>query len=139
MRRLDELGDSLGDHPLEHADGRRIATSYPGIVRAHLDRAGVPAEVVKLDGAVEISIELGVADVIADVVETGSTLRQAGLELIGSPILESEAVVIRRRDPEPAAGTDLAALIAGAVAPADPDGPELASGDVVVGNTVGQG
>lgn len=91
---------------LEDLKGRRIATSYPGIVRSHLDRAGVPAEVVKLDGAVEISIQLGVADVIADVVETGSTLRQAGLELIGPPILESEAVVISRRDAEPAPGTE---------------------------------
>lgn len=91
---------------LEDLKGRRIATSYPGIVQAHLDRAGVPAEVVKLDGAVEISIQLGVADVIADVVSTGTTLRQAGLELIGSPILESEAVVIKRRDAEPAVGTD---------------------------------
>ena len=91
---------------LEDLKGRRIATSYPGIVQAHLDRAGVPAEVVKLDGAVEISIQLGVADVIADVVETGSTLRQAGLELIGSPILESEAVVIKRRDAEAAPGTE---------------------------------
>jgi ATP phosphoribosyltransferase len=91
---------------LEDLKGRRIATSYPGIVQSHLDRAGVPAEVVKLDGAVEISIQLGVADVIADVVSTGTTLRQAGLELIGSPILESEAVVIKRRDAEPAAGTD---------------------------------
>jgi ATP phosphoribosyltransferase len=91
---------------LEDLKGRRIATSYPGIVQAHLDRAGVPAEVVKLDGAVEISIQLGVADVIADVVSTGSTLRQAGLELIGSPILESEAVVIKRRDAEPATGTE---------------------------------
>ena len=91
---------------LEDLKGRRIATSYPGIVQAHLDRAGVPAEVVKLDGAVEISIQLGVADVIADVVSTGTTLRQAGLELIGSPILESEAVVVKRRDAEPAQGTD---------------------------------
>jgi ATP phosphoribosyltransferase len=91
---------------LEDLKGRRIATSYPGIVQAHLDRAGVPAEVVKLDGAVEISIQLGVADVIADVVSTGTTLRQAGLELIGSPILESEAVVVKRRDAEPAPGTE---------------------------------
>jgi ATP phosphoribosyltransferase len=77
--------------------GRRIATSYTGVVRAHLEAAGVQAEVVKLDGAVEIAIELGVADVIADVVSTGTTLRQAGLEVIGAPILESEAVLIRRR------------------------------------------
>ena len=91
---------------LEDLKGKRIATSYPGIVQAHLDRAGVPAEVVKLDGAVEIAIQLGVADVIADVVDTGATLRQAGLELIGPPILESEAVVIQRRDAEQAPGVE---------------------------------
>jgi ATP phosphoribosyltransferase len=52
--------------------------------------------VTRLDGAVETSIQLGVADVIADVVETGSTLRQAGLETFGETILESEAVLITR-------------------------------------------
>ena len=51
---------------------------------------------VRLDGAVETSIQLGVADVIADVVETGSTLRAAGLELVGDVIMESEAVLITR-------------------------------------------
>jgi ATP phosphoribosyltransferase len=91
---------------IEDLKGLRIATSYPGIVQAHLDAAGVPAELVKLDGAVEIAIELGVADAIADVVSTGTTLRQAGLELIGSPILESEAVLIRRRDAEPLPAVD---------------------------------
>ena len=76
--------------------GGRIATSYPGIVRVHLERLGIDAEVVRLDGAVETSIRLGVADAIADVVETGTTLRQAGLEVFGDPILHSEAVLIRR-------------------------------------------
>ncbi|MGV1008864.1 MAG: ATP phosphoribosyltransferase [Dermatophilaceae bacterium] len=76
--------------------GRRVATSYPGLVQAHLDRAGVAAEVVRLDGAVETAITLGVADVIADVVETGATLRNQGLEVFGEPILRSEAVLIRR-------------------------------------------
>jgi ATP phosphoribosyltransferase len=77
-------------------DGLRIATSYPGLVRRHLAELGVQAEVIRLDGAVETSVRLGVADVIADVVETGSTLRQAGLELLGGPILQSEAVLVRR-------------------------------------------
>lgn len=86
--------------------GLRIATSYPGIVQAHLAEHGVSADLVELDGAVEISIQLGVADAIADVVETGSTLRQAGLELIGAPILESEAVLIRRREAEPLPGVE---------------------------------
>lgn len=76
--------------------GRRVATSYPGIVRNHLESLGVRADVVRLDGAVETSIRLGVADAIADVVETGTTLRQAGLEVFGEPILSSEAVVITR-------------------------------------------
>ena len=77
-------------------DGLRIATSYPGLVAKHLARLGVAADVLRLDGAVETSVQLGVADVIADVVETGSTLRQAGLEVLGEPILHSEAVLIRR-------------------------------------------
>jgi len=76
--------------------GKRIATSYVGVVRGYLEEEGVDAEVVRLDGAVETSIQLGVADVIADVVETGSTLRQAGLEVVGDVILESEAVLITR-------------------------------------------
>lgn len=85
-------------------EGRRIATSYSGLVGKHLADQGVAAEVIRLDGAVETSIRLGVADVIADVVATGTTLRQAGLEAIGEPILHSEAVLIRRygADAEPA-------------------------------------
>jgi len=76
--------------------GTRIATSYVGVVRAFLEERGIDATVTRLDGAVETSIQLGVADVIADVVETGSTLRQAGLETFGDVILESEAVLITR-------------------------------------------
>ena len=72
------------------------------MVRRHLEERGIDAEVVRLDGAVETSIQLGVADVIADVVETGSTLKAAGLELVGDVILESEAVLITRADtPDP--------------------------------------
>ncbi len=75
---------------------QRVATSYPVLVAAHLAGHGVePASIVRLDGAVETAIRLGVADVIADVVETGSTLRAAGLEVFGDPILRSEAVLIR--------------------------------------------
>ncbi len=82
--------------------GRRVATSYDGLVRSHLAEHGVEAEVVRLDGAVESAVQLGVADVIADVVSTGATLRGAGLAVFGDPILESEAVLIRRDEgPEP--------------------------------------
>jgi ATP phosphoribosyltransferase len=77
--------------------GRRGATSYAGLVEQHLAEHGVEAEVIRLDGAVETAIRLGLADVIADVVETGSTLRQQGLEIVAEPILRSEAVLIRRR------------------------------------------
>jgi ATP phosphoribosyltransferase len=76
--------------------GARIATSYVGVVRSFLEERSIDATVVRLDGAVETSIQLGVADVIADVVETGSTLRQAGLEVFGDTILDSEAVVVTR-------------------------------------------
>lgn len=75
--------------------GHRVATSYPGLVEKHLADMGISAEVVRLDGAVETAISLGVADVIADVVETGATLRSQGLAVFGEPILRSEAVLIK--------------------------------------------
>jgi ATP phosphoribosyltransferase len=78
--------------------GRRVATSYPVLVEAYLAQRGIAARVVRLDGAVESAIQLGVADAIADVVSTGTTLRAAGLATFGEPLLESEAVLIRRRD-----------------------------------------
>jgi ATP phosphoribosyltransferase len=75
--------------------GKRIATAYPGLVAAHLKELKISADVVRLDGAVESSVRLGVADVIADVVSTGNTLRQAGLKIFGEPILNSEAILIK--------------------------------------------
>ena len=77
-------------------DGKRIATSYPELLRKNLEKMGIRAEIVKLDGAVEISVKLGVADAIADVVESGRTLVEAGLAVIGEPMLKSEAVLIAR-------------------------------------------
>ncbi|WP_200300559.1 ATP phosphoribosyltransferase [Streptomyces adelaidensis] len=81
---------------VEDLQGKTVATSYEGIVAKHLADQGIDASVVHLDGAVETAIELGVAEVIADVVETGTSLRNAGLEVFGDPIMKSEAVVIRR-------------------------------------------
>jgi ATP phosphoribosyltransferase len=86
---------------IDDLKGRTVATSYEGIVAAHLADRGVDASVVHLDGAVETAIELGVAEVIADVVETGTSLRNAGLEVFGEPIMKSEAIVIRRSGAEP--------------------------------------
>ena len=83
--------------------GRRIATAYPGVVANYLTQRGLTAEVIRLDGAVETSVPLGVADVIADVVETGATLRNAGLEIFGEPLLHSQACLIQRRGAEPSA------------------------------------
>ncbi len=91
---------------VEELQGARIATSYTGVVSAFLAERGIEATVTRLDGAVESSIALGVADVVADVVETGSTLRQAGLETFGEPILESEAVLVTRAGSQPE-GTEI--------------------------------
>ena len=76
--------------------GKRVATAYPGLVSRHFEKHGVSVQIVRLDGAVESSVKLGVADVIADVVSTGGTLRQAGLSVFGAPILQSEAILIER-------------------------------------------
>ncbi|MBO4274438.1 ATP phosphoribosyltransferase [Microbispora triticiradicis] len=76
--------------------GLRIATSYAGLLGKYLADQGVDARVIKLDGAVETAIRLGVADAVADVVETGTTLRNVGLEVFGDPIAHSEAILIKR-------------------------------------------
>ena len=79
-------------------NGSRIATSYPGVLSAWLKEKGISAEIVKLDGAVENSVHLGVAEFVADVVATGTTLQLAGLKIIGDPIMQSQAVLIGRSD-----------------------------------------
>jgi ATP phosphoribosyltransferase len=89
---------------LADLDGVRVATAYPGLVDAYLDDQGVAVDLVPLDGAVESAVELGVADAVADVVSTGTTLRQAGLEVFGPVMLQSEAVLIA--GPHDADGTE---------------------------------
>lgn len=80
----------------EELDGQRVATSYSAIVEDYFKANAISASVTRLDGAVETAVRLGVADAIADVVSTGNTLRQAGLETFGEPLLTSEAVLVTR-------------------------------------------
>jgi ATP phosphoribosyltransferase len=85
---------------VQDLNGKRIACSYPTLLQRWLDENSISATIVKLDGAVENAVALGVADWVADVVATGTTLRQAGLEVIGEPLLQSEAIVIQRSGSE---------------------------------------
>ena len=100
-------GPSGSSLSLAGISGKRIATAYPGLVENYLSQHKVVASVVRLDGAVESSVRLGVADVIADVVSTGNTLRQAGLEIFGDEILRSEAILIKGAGKTPPAGLDI--------------------------------
>jgi ATP phosphoribosyltransferase len=95
-----ERTDDGRDWKLEDLEGKKIATSYPRLVRAHLARNRVRADIIKLDGAVEISVQLGLADAIADVVSSGRTLRQHGLKPFGAAIAASQATLIER-EPRP--------------------------------------
>ena len=99
--------------------GKRIATSFPNLVRKDLAAQGIDATVIRLDGAVEISIQLGVADVIADVVGSGRTLGLHNLVAFGAPLCESEAVLIERDgangDKSTAARDQLTARVQGVV------------------------
>ena len=88
-------------------EGKRVATAYPGLVEKHLKDLKISASVVRLDGAVESSVRLGVADLIADVVSTGNTLKQAGLAIFGDPILVSEAILIKRTGSALPAGLEI--------------------------------
>lgn len=92
--------DGAPEWTLKDFEGKKIATSYPRLVRAHLARNRVRADIVKLDGAVEISVQLGLAHAIADVVSSGRTLRQHSLVPFGNPIAESQATLIER-EPRP--------------------------------------
>ena len=93
-------GPATKSWKLQDLSGKRVATAYPGLVENYLSQLGISAMVVRLDGAVESSVRLGVADVIADVVSTGNTLKQAGLSIFGDPILHSEAILISRKSKE---------------------------------------
>ena len=86
-------------HELADIDGKRVASSYDKLVSDYLTGRGIHADIIHLDGAVESSVQLGVADLIADVVSTGTTLRNAGLRVFGDPILHSEAILIRSPAP----------------------------------------
>lgn len=96
--------------------GKRIATAYPNLVRKDLADKGIEATVIRLDGAVEISIQLGLADVIADIVGSGRTLGLHNLVAFGDSLCDSEAILIERADPEPDPARDqLAARVQGVV------------------------
>ncbi len=79
---------------LNDLSGKRVATAYPHLVEDFLKNQDIKVELVQLDGAVEVAVQLGVADAVADVVSTGNTLRQAGLEIFGPVILQSSAQLI---------------------------------------------
>jgi ATP phosphoribosyltransferase len=85
---------------IDQLAGKRIATAYPVLLQRYLEESGIKADVVKLDGAVETACRLGVADAVCDVVETGTTLRAAGLQIIGDSVLTSEAILVRREGAE---------------------------------------
>ncbi len=109
-------GPAGTDWQLSDLQGKRIATSYPNLVRADLAARGLTADVIRLDGAVEISIQLGVADLIADVVESGRSLRQNNLVAFGEPLLSSEGVLIEREGSEASRARDqLTARLQGVV------------------------
>ncbi|MBP2435554.1 ATP phosphoribosyltransferase [Microbacterium amylolyticum] len=95
---------------LKDLDGKRVATSYAGLVESYLREQGISVDVVPLNGAVESAVDLGVADAVADVVSTGTTLRQAGLEIFGPVMLKSEAVLIQGPSTAPGVETLLRRL-----------------------------
>jgi ATP phosphoribosyltransferase len=101
---------------LADLDGKRLATAYPRLVADDMAKHGIKADVIRLDGAVEISVQLGLADAIADVVGSGRTLRQHNLVAFGEPICVSEAVLVKRAGSTPSADAEqLTARLQGVV------------------------
>ena len=90
--------DGSGIHAVaEIPAGSRVATSFPNVTAGFFVAAGIDVEVARVSGAAEIAPHLGVADVIVDLVSTGSTLRVNGLREVGT-VLESTARLIASED-----------------------------------------
>lgn len=83
------MGSDVVD--IEGVKRLRIATSFPTIVKEAL--GGEALDMVELEGAVEIAVQLGIAEAVVDVVDTGSTLRQAGLRVVDPPLFRSNAAL----------------------------------------------
>lgn len=85
---------------VEDFQGKRIATSYPGLVNEFLKRNAIDAEVHEISGSVEIAPGIGLADAVCDIVSSGSTLFSNGLKEVET-VLHSEAVLVANRDLTP--------------------------------------
>ncbi len=81
---------------LEEVASLKLATSFPNIVRSRFP--GRELKLIELEGAVEISVALGIAEAVVDVVDTGATLRQAGLRIVGDPLFVSNAALFAHPD-----------------------------------------
>ena len=79
---------------VEYLNGKKIATTYPTLVRQFLDKKGIHAEIHEISGSVEIAPGIGLADAIVDLVSSGSTLFMNGLKEVET-VLKSQAVLIR--------------------------------------------
>jgi ATP phosphoribosyltransferase len=79
---------------VQDMQGKRIATSYPNIVSSYLSSKGIAADIHEISGSVEIAPGIGLADVVADLVSSGSTLFMNGLREVET-ILQSQAVLFR--------------------------------------------
>ena len=90
--------ESLAHDGPQSLAGTRIATSYPRILKRYLAEQGVDAQIVKMNGAVELAPRLGIATHICDIVSTGATLEANGLRVV-EPVLDSEAVLVRTLKP----------------------------------------
>lgn len=86
---------SSGIRTPEDLEGKRVATTYPGILKRYLSNLGIAAGVVEMKGAVELAPSIGVADAICDLVSSGATLQANGLAAFET-VLESEAVLIKQ-------------------------------------------
>ena len=78
-------------------EGQRIATSYPNSLKKYLNKNKIEAEIVEINGAVEITPALNIADSICDLVSSGITMRQNGLKIVET-IFESESILIQNKN-----------------------------------------
>jgi ATP phosphoribosyltransferase len=124
--------DSMGISSVKDIpDGSKVATSFPNMAKKYFDSLGKKVEITVISGAAEVTPHLGVADLIVDLVSSGSTLKTNRLKEI-AVIAESQAVLIANEDAVRTRGTELEELASAIRSVMDAEGKRYLMADVPV-------
>ena len=90
------VGGITGNNPLEKSGHIKIGTKYPNVARNYFQSLGMDVEIIKIDGSVELAPVMGLCDGIVDIMETGTTLKENGLDVFATVAEISARVIVNK-------------------------------------------